>query len=344
MKKKLLYILVILLLLPSMVFAKNISLKEFNFTDGKYEGFQGVTETSDGGYVAVGMTYDYPVIVKYDKDDKIEWKKYDKTYSYAYDLDIDSEGNIYVTGYTYGDENVEYNKPVGYVSKYDKNGKLLDRVLIGEDDDCYQTTFYDLEVDDEKIVVVGHQEQAKLKATVDVDMQGEYRYNGGAVAIILDHDFVEIDSSLFDYNAIDEYFGVSLTSDGGFIAVGYTYSRNIHEDYYNSYIDANQLAIKFDKDYNKEWIYLLPVDERLNFENSCAYNHRGSYYDVVETCDGNFAIVGSFSQLTMIEAPEEKASWKKFDEMLGESYNGLDLDYDSDEYVFYESNEHFSCR
>ena len=142
-----------ILLLPSMVFAKEYNLKEFGYSKGEFEITYAVSETIDGGYVTTNVLRDGVTLVKYDKDDEIVWETEKITYSYPVDIDIDSEGNIYVTGYTYGDDTVYHYFERGFIALYDKDGKEIGTEIIGGNDK--RTLLYDLEVDDEKVVAVG---------------------------------------------------------------------------------------------------------------------------------------------------------------------------------------------
>ena len=334
--KKLFRVLTILFMLPLIVNAKEITLKEFEFSKGNYEVIYGVTETLDDGYVIVGETSTGIDIVKFNHDDKMVWHLEEDYEGYAYDIDIDSKGNIYVVGSTRGNNTVSYDRRVGFVWKIDKDGKFIKRIIIGNGKD---EKYYldDLEVDDDKIVVVGQYISHWVEATDKRDPED----GNSAYSVILDLDLNVIKENHIDYDYEDYFYGVDLTSDGGYVAVGFSQSLNL-PDY--KYVNNSTVPIiaKYDKDYKLEWLKYYPVDAKLNDDNSCTYGYEHAFLDVVETCDGNYAVVGEVGKLTSFEIPNIEPSSSRYGvnrltEMLGEEYNGLEIEED-DNILNYESS------
>ena len=344
--KKFLSFILVLMLTPSLVFAREITLKEFSYHNDNYEleYNSAVSETLDGGYVTVLLNVRGYSLVKYDKTDKVLWEKLIETdCATFYDvdsIDIDEDGNIYVTGYTRGDDKVDYYGGVGFVTKFDKNGNELETTIVGNGRE-EAVTFYDLEIKGDKVIAVGNQRiERPMKSDVtrnDDNFDGD---NYFAYSAVFNKDLVLLHDNLLDFNDIDEFRGVTLTSDGGYVAVGMTLSNNIpgakpHNS--NTYI---AMIAKYDKDFKLEWVKGLDADSRFNRDNSCSYPSYDmyGYQDVIETCDDNYAVVGTVPRLTTVEIPEEQSGRQRLEDMLGTSYNGLDIDYESDEYVNYESN------
>ena len=69
--KKLFRVLTILFMLPLIVNAKEITLKEFGYDNHGYEANYGVTETLDNGYVVVLEEETSFDLIKYNHDDEV---------------------------------------------------------------------------------------------------------------------------------------------------------------------------------------------------------------------------------------------------------------------------------
>ena len=343
--KKILSVLLVLMLMPTLVFARDVKLNEFSYHNGDYEAEVGyaVSETLDGGYVIVTVNdgYDFS-LVKYDKTDKIVWEKIYTINGGAFDVDVDKDGNIYVTGFTYGNDTVKYWNGAGFVIKFDKDGKELEDLVIGSTRDEFMLRLLDLEIKEDKIVAVGVYSEDLPKAQAP-DNKHYDSFDGERNAFysaILNTDLEIIHENVLDYDLEDELNGVTFTSDGGYVAVGASRSTNIeglkvHTS--DSYFDV---IVKYDKDYKLEWVKGLNADSRLNSDNSChlPFNFLRGFQDVIETCDGNYTAVGSISRLTTAELPEEQSAREKFEAMLGNGYNSLSIDYEEDREVNYESS------
>ena len=124
MRKKLFGLFIALFLFPVMVSAKEVSLKEFNFSKGDYENLIAVTETLDGGYVAVGDFDESTGVVKFNSKDEVVWTK-DLEQFYVYDVDIDSKDNIYIAVEGYLDPEDDYNY-YGGIIKLNSKGEQID--------------------------------------------------------------------------------------------------------------------------------------------------------------------------------------------------------------------------
>lgn len=322
MKKYFKMIALAILLLPSMVFAKEYNLKEFGYSKGEFEATLAVSETNDGGYVTTNLLADGVMLVKYDKNDEIVWETEKISHSFPLDIDIDSEGNIFVTGYTYGDDRVYYNTERGFIAIYDKDGKELETLVFG--DYSKRTLLYDLEVDDEKVVAVG-----KLCPNLPQESAGPIPYDiekCGFYSLIYDRKNDEFKEKYLNYNGKEQFTGVTLTKDGGYLAVGLSESTDIPGIDMNLYTKVS-VAIKYDKDFNVEWTYGYPIDTNITSDLACSYDDEPlGFNDVVETCDGNFAIVGGVHKLSKVKVPRLESSSNTYKEIL------KGIDFEDNEY------------
>ena len=84
----------------------------------------------------------------------------------------------------------------------------------------------------------------------------------GDVVINANYGFVKTNKWQIDYNDYEMFYGVTLTSDGGYAAVGLSFSSNIpgFKDVNNSSVPV---IAKYDKNGKLEWVKVYPVDSRL---------------------------------------------------------------------------------
>lgn len=326
--KKLFIILLAILCLPSVVFAKEFGLKEFNYNNN-LEFFLGVTEDTDGGYISVGIEYENLLIVKYDKNDKVVWERVPEIFGLPFDVELDKNGNIYISMIIYGDSNVEYGTK-GAVLKFDKNGSFLKKYVIDANERWYESAFFDLEVKDDTIVAVGNRCVYLPGVGTDED---EYTEPCSAYSVVLDTNLNEKKRNSWNYNDTEQFWGVTLTSDGGYVAVGYTFSTNVPGFNYKFKKEV-PFIVKYNKNYELEWQSQYEVDPALTEDTVCNYGSDSMFFDVIETCDGNYTVAGSVPKLTSTQDFEMA---NMLDEMLGESYADLEIDYEKEGILYYES-------
>lgn len=82
-------------------------------------------------------------------------------------------------------------------------------------------------------------------------------------------------------NGNDYFEDVTATSDGGYVAVGYTYSTDLEGITVEKSWDA--IIVKFDCDDNVEW--------QKNFAGS-------RFHDIITTSDGGYVVAGSLATST----------------------------------------------
>lgn len=292
MKKSLILFLLILFLFPCCVGAKEIKEEVFNYGGRNSEEYNDVIATSDGGYVAVGYTSstdidglskksesDDGVIVKYDKNNKIEWQNYysvENTSSFESVVEI-SDGYIAV-GYIHLPNIDEIDFKGGLtdaiVVKYDKNGKMLWQKNYGGSSADY---FYDvLDTLDGGYIVVGQTNSTDMDG---ITLNGSY-YHDGIIIKFNKDEKIEWQKS-FGGSKDDLFNSITETLDGGYVAVGSSYSSNI--DGITSKGENDAIVVKYDKNGNIIW--------KKNYGGS----KDDSFEAVSSPSDGGVIVVGHFN-------------------------------------------------
>ncbi|NOX20174.1 MAG: choice-of-anchor D domain-containing protein, partial [Nitrospirae bacterium] len=236
---------------------------------GSYGGeyFSVVRSTSDGGYIASGLTNsfgadaDNPWIVKLDSSGYIQWEYRYPGYGRVYDIKEVSDGGYMVVS------SIQYHREFRYfyilrIFKINRYGdmewqKLYDSE-IDENMDNWGINFQIVEAVDGGFVIAGN------------------KYVGGRS----DFRVLKIDPSgniLWEktYGGIyDDYANsIDLTSDGGYIVAGVTE------------VD----------DTNKTDLWILKIDSSGNIQWQKRYDDRGwNYaYQIKETSEGGYIVVGT---------------------------------------------------
>lgn len=273
----------------------------FGGSDADY--YEGVTVTSDGGFVAVGYSASFgngdwaeisgngyydAIIVKYDSLGNVEWKKNfgGSDNDYYYGVAATSDGGFVAVGHSYsgsfgnGDW-AETSGKGGYydaiIVKYDALGNIKWKKNFGGSgyDIYYEITA----MSDGGVIAVGRSNNFGNGDWLGVSGKGDYD------AIIVKYDALgNIEwKKNFGGSGVDYYQGITSTSDGGFVAVGTSEVGSFRSGDWsgvwgNGYADA--IIVKYDSLGNVEW--------KKNFGGSYGDN----YYGVTETSDGEFVAVG----------------------------------------------------
>lgn len=288
--KKLLKIIAVLLLIPSIVFAKEED-KLFIYSDLAYENLTGVASDKDGNYAVVGGKYQYErmfaFIVKYDKNDKILWERTVSDEVDLYDIEATDDGGFVAVGDIYFGADLDENlfMPSGLIIKYDKDGNKVWHTYIDRSD---FTWLYDVEIaSDGTIYAVGMS---------GVGGESSAPIIGWSQAVIakVDKDGKKLNQITFDYNNDEEFNSITLTKDGGFIVSGFTDSSDIKGV---ENLDENKLPIvvKYNKDDIVEWTNYISPSPTLENGSDCRlsdYND-SEFYEVIETKDGGYIGVGA---------------------------------------------------
>ena len=267
-----------------------------NFGGSYDDGFNSVIETQDGSFITVGYSlstdagftnngYGDAIIVKYDKDGNEQWiKNFGGSDDDKFNSVIETQdGGFVAVGYSdstnAGFENKD--KGIGSASisnaiivKYDNECKKNENIFSSIKnlntglnlDDCFYSV---IETQDRGFVAVGESSSTNLGFT----------NNGYSDAIIVKYDKNGNEQWIKNFGGSDEdcFNSVIETQDGGFIAVGDSYSTDAGFTRNGGY-DA--IIVKYDSQGNQQWVK----------------NFGGSYDDyfnsVIEAQDGGFVAVG----------------------------------------------------
>lgn len=243
---------------------------DYNSTFGGSEtdSFVDVAATSDGGFVALmvsaskdgslsGISNKYgeqnSVLVKYDQDGKIQWKKFiggnDGVSLMA--LDIDSQGNIAAAGYSKSTDLGEKNygnydavvymfKSTGEVKWFASIGgtqsEAFNGVTFNSDGSLVVSGFSYSHDGTAKQFGVPNKESAAVIAKYSSDGKLEFTKKIGSTA--------------------DALYGIDVDSKGNIYTVG-SFSSNTKNSLFTPYGKADGAIIKFDSKGEKLWSYQL---------------------------------------------------------------------------------------
>jgi|GEM_PF-2256066 len=229
------------------------------YTDEFLESLQ---QTSDGGYILVGVT-DYPdelsyqiYVVKVDEKGNEKWSKilggrgdYTKYQHHPYSVQETSDGGYIIAGYKYEWE-VGYSV---YLIKIDKNGDEEWSKTLGQGGAmCVQQT------SDGGYIVAGYTGQID-----NFDIYVAKTDRGGDIHWV----------RTFGGKASEQAYSVQETSDGGYIVAGYTWSFGVG--------DTDVYLIKIDINGNMEWSWTFG-SEKMDWADL-----------VKQTRDGGYIVVGT---------------------------------------------------
>ena len=242
---------------------KGNKLWQKNFGGERKETASAITQTADGGYIAVGSTKSYGAggydfyIVKMDANGEKIWEKVagGAAKDDATAVTATKDGGVLVLGTTksYGTGSYNY-----YAVKLDAKGELeWEQVAGGKDWDIPSGV---AEADDGSFLLVGKSESF-----------GENSYDGYVVKLSSQGKFIW--EKTFGGKKEDMISGIAKGKDGGFLMVGKT----------KSYKDkkGDAFIIKLDKDGKKVFVK--------------TYGDKGKdrAFAVTATADGGYAITGS---------------------------------------------------
>lgn len=289
--KKILFIIT-LLFIPFVINAYEIKDKVF---DTNYSDVQGVAATSDGGYIAVGNK-NKSIIIKYDKNDQIEWEKTLEDFeSQLFDVEVTTDGYVAV-----GD--------LGLIIKFDKLGNVLWNKTYQE-----SVLMNDVEIlKDGTYIVVGSTTKNQISNAFILN----YSKNGE----LLYEKKPNKSSGYIIYN------GVEATNDGGYIvggATSITDLESIYEDDLNNQPNADTpiyglvsedpestaIIIKYNNKGKIEWIQnILNGSKNPYYKDSTDPIYgvvnttiRDGVYDFIQSSDGEYVVVGRVSMNSVIK-------------------------------------------
>ena len=256
---------------------------------GRYsDEFYSIILTDDGGFIVVGSSSSNDIeglpnkgetdiiIVKYDKDGNLLWQNSwggnDK--DHFYDVLQTQDGGFIVYGYSWSTD-IEGlpNKGVydAIIVKYDKDGNMLWQKNWGGN--SWEEFNYILQTQDGGFIVYGYSRSTDIEGLPN---------KGGRDAIIVkyDKDGNMLWQKSWGGNGDEEFNSLNKTPDGGFIATGYSNSRDIEGLVYKGYY-YDAITVVFDKNFNVVW------QEMLGGSGAVTTN-----YLIFNTLDRGFITIG----------------------------------------------------
>lgn len=273
-------------------------LDKRTFGGSNYESFNKIITTDDDKIVAVGEAdYSYStdfgghkgqkdaVIVVYDKEYNAKYKHNfgGSNYEAFNDVVKTSDGGYVAVGYSNSYDNDMYGLNKGYydaiIVKYDNNGNIIwKKSFGGYNNDYYYSVIEDT---DGGYIAVGE------SSSPDSDMNGLNKGGTDAIYVKYDQNGKIVWKKTFGGTSDDMFYGLVKTTDGGFIAVGKSYSNDNDlvglKNWWN-YFDS--VIVKFDDNGEKVWT------KAVNGSNN-TYNEY--FNSVIKTSDNNYVTVGYMS-------------------------------------------------
>ena len=224
--------------------------------------YESVTETTDGGYVAVGYQQSQSqgnndaLIVKYDSNLNVITQKGlgGSSHDYYQSVTETTDGGYVAVGFQNSQGQGSYD---ALIVKYDSNLNLVtQKGLGGSSSDYYQSV---IQSSDGGYVAVGYQ-NSQGQGSVD------------ALIVKYDSNLNVIKQAGLGGSGSDSYQSVVQSNDGGYVAVGYQISQG------QGSIDA--LIVKY--------------DSNLNVVKQAGLGGTGDdrYHSVIQTTDGGYVAVG----------------------------------------------------
>ncbi|MDR1100836.1 MAG: hypothetical protein LBL34_00505 [Clostridiales bacterium] len=262
-----------------------------NFGGKNSELFEGLTATSDGGYVAVGQSNGVStspiwgnngnidgIIVKYDIDGNVKWSKNagGSNGEGFVRVAATSDGGYVAVGNSYGASTTPVwgnnGDSDGIIVKYDVDGDVKWSTNVGGTTEDHLNDV--VKTSDGGCVVVGYSMGASTSPA--------WGNNGGSDGIIVKYDVdgnVKWSKNAGGSNG-EGFIGVAATSDGGYVAVGNSYGASTTPVWGNNG-DSDGIIVKYDADGNVKW----------------SKNVGGTDFDVfwgvAATSDGGYIAVGN---------------------------------------------------
>ena len=235
-------------------------VKVQNIGGSRDEYFYSIATSSDGSYVAAGYSYsndgDIPgnnggtdaIIAKFDQGGNLVWVKNigGSNDDMFYSVTSSSDGGYVAAGYSYsndGDIPGNHGRNDAIIAKFDQDGNLVWLKNIGGSGaDGFSSIAMS---SDDGFVAVG------WSYSNDGDIPGNH---GGQDAIIakFDQDGNLVWLKNIGGSGTENFASVAISSDGGYVAVGWSSSSD--GDIPDNHGDADAIIAKFDQDGNLAWV------------------------------------------------------------------------------------------
>ena len=292
-------------------------ISNFGGTNADY--YRGVAATSDGGYVAVGYSTgtsggdwtttnitnhgnDEAIIVKYDKNNNVEWAySFGGTYQdYFYAVTETTDGCYVAVGQSYGysfgngdwagidSKNPGSNNRDATAVKFDSNGNVLWEKNFGGTGSEY---YYGVAaLANGGFVAVGYGDNGSYGTGDFSNMKS----NGSteAFAVVYGGDGSVLWAGNFGGSGTDYYQAVAATSDGGFVAAGYSASSSFNNGSWAGVTAKSTTSSGEDMilvKYISDGAGGYTIDWKQHFGGG---TNRNEFNGVTATSDGGFVAVG----------------------------------------------------
>ena len=247
------------------------------------DSFNEVFQIEDGTFIATGYSYSTDIeglsnkggqdviIVKYDQEGNMIWQKswggnaednFNEIFQ-TKDCTFIASGETWSTDIE-GLPNKGYRDAI--IIKYDKDFNIiLQKIWRGNAKEQFYEVF---QTKDEGLIVVG---------SSDWQIDGAKGSFDGII-VKYDKDFNIIWNKNWGSTNADYFYDISQTEDGNFIVFGNTWSTDIEG--LSNKGESDAIIVKYDKDFNVIW------------QNSWGGNLKDDFYEVIQTEDGKFIVVG----------------------------------------------------
>ena len=300
-----------------------------NFGGNNEDAFNSVTETSDGGFIAVGYSnstniaditnkgYEDAIVVKYDKTGNQEWvKSFGGDDKDEFNSVINtSDGGFAVVGVTHsfnidGISNKGLSEAI--IVKYNSSGNQeWVKGFGGSGIDIFNSV---VENADGSFVTAGY--------SYSMDIEGIDNTGGNEYAVICKYDKTgtqEWVETIMGNNS-DCFNSLTTTSDGGVIVVGYSMSTDVLDFMNNGSSDA--IIAKYDSSGYREWIQSFG-GSKWDLFNSVAETPDGGFICVGETMSSDIEGVTNKGGKDAIVVKYNNTGTQEW----AESFGGIENDY-----------------
>ena len=265
-------------------------------------------------------------LTKYDSDGDKKWTKLlgsDK-FDYSYGVAIDSNNNVYITGYTSGnlDGNTNAGSYDAFLTKYDSDGDKKWTKMLGSDQSEFS---YGVAIDSNNNVYITGLTQGNLDGNTNA---GSY----DAFLTKYDSDGDKKWTKMLGSDQSDYSYGVAIDSNNNVYITGYT-SGNLDGNTNAGSYDA--FLTKYDSDGDKKWTKMLGSDQS-EYSRGVAIDSNNNVY-ITGYTDGNLDGNTNAGSYDVFLTKYDSDGDKKWTQQLGTSdkdySNGVAIDSNNNVYI-----------
>jgi len=265
-------------------------------------------------------------LTKYDSDGDKKWTKLlgsDK-FDYSYGVAIDSNNNVYITGYTSGnlDGNTNAGSYDAFLTKYDSDGDKKWTKMLGSDQSEFS---YGVAIDSNNNVYITGLTQGNLDGNTNA---GSY----DAFLTKYDSDGDKKWTKMLGSDQSDYSYGVAIDSNNNVYITGYT-AGNL--DGNTNVGEKDAFLTKYDSDGDKKWTKMLGSDQS-EYSRGVAIDSNNNVY-ITGYTDGNLDGNTNAGSYDVFLTKYDSDGDKKWTQQLGTSdkdySNGVAIDSNNNVYI-----------